>query len=78
MKRQIALSICNKPVLVCADETSDLGHYEQMAVIVRYFDDENNKPVETFIGMQRLTSVDASSIFSNLTTKISEVKVTWD
>lgn len=43
-----------------ADETSNVVHYEQMAEIVRYFDDENNKPVEKCIGIQRLTSVDAS------------------
>jgi len=77
MKRKIALNVCNKSVSVCADETSDVGHYEQMAVIVRYFDDEKNKPVETFIGIQRLTSVNALSIFNNLTTKISEINVTW-
>jgi len=77
MKRKIALNVCNKSVSVCADETSDVGHYEEMAVIVRYFDDDKNKPVETFISIQRLTSVDALSIFSNLPTKIGEINVTW-
>jgi len=51
MKRKIALNVCNKSVSVCTDETSDVGHYEQMAVIIRYFDDEKNKPVKTFIGI---------------------------
>lgn len=73
MKRKIVLIICNKPMSVCDDETNDEGYYEKMAVRVRYIDNENNKPIEKCIVMQRLTSVNASSIFSNLTTKISEV-----
>lgn len=57
-----------------------MGYYEQIALIVRYFDDEKWKPVGTFISIQRLTSVDALSIVNTLlvTSKISEVNIIWN
>jgi hypothetical protein len=60
-----------------ADETSDVGHHEQMAVAVRYFDEDLCKPVEQFIGIQRLTAVDANTIFNSLTNKIAQLNINW-
>jgi hypothetical protein len=48
-----------------ADEISDVGLYEQMAVVVRYFDEDLYKFVEQFIGIQCLTAVDANTIFNS-------------
>lgn len=44
MKRTISSKISNQLISVCADETSDVGHHEQMAVVVRYFDHSKKKP----------------------------------
>lgn len=60
-----------------ADETSDVGHHEQMAVAVRYFDANLSKPVEQFIGIRRLTAVDANTIFNSLTNKIAQFNINW-
>lgn len=49
-----------------ADEASDCGHYEQISVIVRFYDKSLNKPVEYFICMQCLIAVEAQSIFNSL------------
>lgn len=48
-----------------ADETSDCGYHEQMSVIVRYYDDFINSPVEYFIRVKRPTAVDVQSIFDS-------------
>lgn len=77
MKRKISSKIKNKLISICADETSDVGHHEQMSVVVRFFDPSKNKPIEIFIGLQRLHAVDASSIFNSLTEKIKEINVDW-
>jgi len=77
MKHKISSKIKNKLISVCADETSDVGHHEQMSVVVRFFDPSKNKPTEIFIGLQRLHAVDASSIFNSLTEKIKEINVDW-
>ncbi|KAL4113073.1 hypothetical protein QTP88_016764 [Uroleucon formosanum] len=46
------------------DETSDVGHHEQFSIVIRYFDDQMNRPVETFLDLVRLVSVNAESIFT--------------
>lgn len=77
MKRSIKKKINNRPVTIMADETSDVGHHEQMAVAVRYFDEDLCKPVEQFIGIQRLIAVDANTIFNSLTNKIAQLNINW-
>lgn len=77
MKRSIEKKINNRLVTIMADETSDVGHHEQMAVAVRYFDEDLCKPVEQFIGIQRLTAVDANTIFNSLTNKIAQLNINW-
>ncbi|KAE9523137.1 hypothetical protein AGLY_016451 [Aphis glycines] len=49
LKRQLVLSLKNKKISIMADETSDCGHHEQISVIVRFYDESLNKPVEYFV-----------------------------
>jgi hypothetical protein len=60
-----------------ADETSDCGHHEQMAIVLRYFDDKLNSPVEHLVAIRRLTSIDAQAIFNELKVVLSVLKVDW-
>jgi len=47
-------------------ETSDVGHFEQLSIVIRYFDDQINRPVKTFFDLVRLVSVNAESIFTTI------------
>jgi len=77
MKRSIEKKVSNRLVTIMADETSDVGHHEQKSVVVRYFDDQACKSVEQFIGIQRLTAVDANTIFNSLSNKIAQFNINW-
>lgn len=77
MKRSIQKKINNRLITIMADETSDVRHHEQVAVAVRYFDEDLCKPVEQFIGIQHLTAVDANTIFNTLTNKIAQLSINW-
>ncbi|KAF0757116.1 zinc finger MYM-type protein 6-like, partial [Aphis craccivora] len=77
MKRAIQSKIKNQIVSIMADETSDVGHHEQMSVIIRYFDEEKCQPVEHFIGLQRLLSVTSEAIFNSLSNQISNLNIEW-
>lgn len=59
IKRSIINQINNKWISIMADETSDLGHHEQLSIVISYFDICKNRPIKTFIGIQRVTSVNA-------------------
>ncbi|XP_025406720.1 uncharacterized protein LOC112680745, partial [Sipha flava] len=63
MKRKILSKIKNKLISACADETSDVGHHEQMSVVLRFVDPSKNKPTEIFIGLQQI-NVDWSSVLA--------------
>jgi len=68
----------NKKISVIADETSDIGHHEQMSIVIRYFDSNLNQPVEHFVCLQRLTSVNAQSIFDSLNdVLINKLGLSW-
>jgi len=54
--RKISHSVQNKLVSIMTDETSDRGHNEQMAIVLRFFDDKVNTPVEYLVAIRRLTS----------------------
>ena len=73
MIKTITSNVENKFVSIIADETSDCGHYEQLSIVIRFFDEEKNEAVKQFIGLQRLVSVDAQSIFNCLTNTIAQV-----
>ncbi|KAE9536311.1 hypothetical protein AGLY_007100 [Aphis glycines] len=75
--RKISHSVQNKLVSIMADETSDCGHHEQIAIVLRFFDDKLNSPVEHLVAIRRLTSVDTQAIFNELKVVLSELKVNW-
>jgi len=75
--RKISHSVQNKLVSIMADETSDCGYHEQMAIVLRFFDDKVNSPVEHLVAICRLTSVDAQAIFNELKVVLSVLKVDW-
>lgn len=60
-----------------SDETSDTGHHEQLAVLVRYFDYTKNRPVETLLSLKRLKSVNAEDIFNTLTDVLVDYNKKW-
>lgn len=78
LKRKLVSSLKNKKISIMADETSDCGHHEQMSVIVRYYDDITNSPVEYFVCMMRLTAVDSQSIFDSLSSIVEkQLSLSW-
>jgi len=49
MFQEICKRLNGQQIAVIADETSDCGHIEQMAIVVRYFDNVENKPTHRII-----------------------------
>ncbi|XP_025420198.1 zinc finger MYM-type protein 1-like [Sipha flava] len=77
MFQEICKRLNGQQIAVMADETSDCGLIEQMAIVVRYFDDVENKPIELFISLERLETTDAQSIFNVLNTIVHKLKLDW-
>lgn len=77
MFQEICKRLNGQQIAVMADETSDCGHIEQMAIVIRYFDDVENKPIELFISLERLETTDAQSIFNVLNTIVHKLKLDW-
>ena len=65
-------------ISIIADDTTDCSNHEQMSVVVRFFDDDLNRHVEHFIGLRRLTTVDAQSIFDKLEEFLNKLKIDWE
>ncbi|XP_050065981.1 uncharacterized protein LOC126555058 [Aphis gossypii] len=78
MLRSIISSIKCKPVSIIADETTDLGHNEQLSLVIRYFDEDTYMPVERFIGLHRVEKVDSQSIFDELSKMLSSLTIEWN
>uniref|UniRef100_A0A2S2NXT3 Zinc finger MYM-type protein 1 n=1 Tax=Schizaphis graminum TaxID=13262 RepID=A0A2S2NXT3_SCHGA len=78
IKRQFKNTIANKNVSLIADETSDLGHHEQLSIVIRYYDSLKRCPYEQFICMKRMTQVNAQSIFDVLNDTICEYNIKWE
>lgn len=77
--QKLKLKLQNTRIAIMADETSDIGHHEQHSVVFRYFDTITNRPIETFITLRRLLSVDAESIFNVLDDVITcQFKLDWN
>jgi hypothetical protein len=57
------------------NETSDCGHIEQLAIVLRYLDDEQNKPIETFICLKQLVSTTVEFIFNVIKLIILELNL---
>ncbi|XP_025421525.1 zinc finger MYM-type protein 1-like [Sipha flava] len=64
--QNIKNSLKNSFISILADETTDVGHSEQLSIVFRYFDDEKNRPVETYIALKQMKSVTAQAIFDVL------------
>lgn len=64
--KKIQSNLQNSYVSIIADETSDIGHEEQLSIVVRYFDSATYRPVESFITLKRMISVTANSIFQTV------------
>ncbi|XP_050064156.1 uncharacterized protein LOC126552999, partial [Aphis gossypii] len=73
----IISNVQSKPVSIISDDTTDMGHHEQMPIVVRYFDDDTFNPVERFVGLQRLKLVDSQSIFNELSMVLKNLKIQW-
>lgn len=61
-----------------ANETSDFGHHKQILIVTRYFDDEINRSVETFVAIKRMTSVTIKYIFNMLRNFLILILKNWD
>lgn len=57
MIKKIKSDFENSFIPLMADETSDVGHCEQLSVVERYFNQEINRPLETFVALKKMTSV---------------------
>jgi len=68
----------NEKVSIMADKTSDVGHHEQLSIVFRYFDKFKNRPMEQFVCMKRMMSVDAQSIFNALNEIVEEYEIKWE
>ncbi|CAM4643576.1 unnamed protein product [Lepidochelys kempii] len=75
VQQKIVSSLVGKVVSIIADNTTDCGHHEQMSIVVRYFDNEKHSPVEHFVSVQRLLTVDAQSIFDQLNDVLGILKI---
>ncbi|KAL4123221.1 hypothetical protein QTP88_015439 [Uroleucon formosanum] len=64
--QNIKNNIQNSFISIMADETTDVGHFEQLSIVFRYFDEKKNRPVETYITLKRMQSVTAQAIFDCL------------
>lgn len=76
--QNIKTSIQNSFISIIADETSDVGNCEQLSIVIRYFDEGKNKPVETFITLNQMKSVTAQSIFESLNDMLKLIGKNWN
>lgn len=57
IKHSLISKIKNMSISIISDDTSDIGHHEQMSIVLRFFDDENNCPVEYFVTFYSICSI---------------------
>lgn len=74
----IKFNVQDSFISILADETSDVGHHEQISIIIRYFDEEKNRPIETFVSLQRLKSTTAQAIFNSLCSVLDLMNKNWE
>ncbi|CAM5092019.1 unnamed protein product [Eretmochelys imbricata] len=77
VQQKILSSPHGKMVSIIANDTTDCEHHEQMSVVLQYFDNEKHSPVEHFLTVQRLLTVDAQSIFDQLNDILGILKINW-
>jgi hypothetical protein len=64
IKRQLKAVLINEKVSIMADRlvtTITMNNY-LFTVVIRYFDKFKDKPIEQFVRMKRMMTVDATSI----------------
>lgn len=76
--QELKHNIQQVPIAIIADETSDVGHHEQLSIVVRYFSPALNRPIETFVDVKRMLSVTAESIFKSLENVIEQFNLSWN
>jgi len=54
-----------------------VGHHEQLSIVIRHFDKQTNRPIETFVALRRMKSVDAQSIFDAITSILLQLSKNW-
>jgi len=64
----------NSYIPILTDGIIDVGHSEQWSIVIRYFDGEQNRPIETLVALKCMTSVTAQSIFNSV---LKEMKKCW-
>lgn len=78
LKKKIYNSLNQSYISIIADETSDVGHHEQLSIVIRHFNSMTNRPVETFLVLKRMISVNADSIFQAITDVLKDqIKLEW-
>jgi len=77
IRRKISTELCGKKVSIIADETSDVGHNEQMSFVIRYYSSEQKRPVERFFCLRRLLHGDAQTIFLELCDVLNNIGIEW-
>ncbi|XP_060846280.1 zinc finger MYM-type protein 1-like [Rhopalosiphum padi] len=78
IRKQLQDIITDRKISLIADETSDIGHHEQLSIVLRYFDETKNCPIEQFLCLKRMTSVDAQSIFDKMSDVVQEYGIKWE
>ncbi|KAF0749188.1 general transcription factor II-I repeat domain-containing protein 2-like, partial [Aphis craccivora] len=78
LKKKIYNTLKQSYISIIADDTSDVGHYEQLSIVIRHFNSMTNRPVETFLALKRMISVNADSIFQAITDVLKDqMKLEW-
>jgi len=52
--KQIKSSINDCKISIIVDETSDVRHHERLSIVIRHFDKQTNRPIETFVALRRM------------------------
>uniref|UniRef100_A0ABD2WHF9 DUF4371 domain-containing protein n=1 Tax=Trichogramma kaykai TaxID=54128 RepID=A0ABD2WHF9_9HYME len=76
--RNIQNELSGQPFSIIADETSDVSHHEQIAIVLRYVPIGSILPIERFIALKRLKSRDTETIFGAINSTIQDLGASWD
>lgn len=76
--RQIINEVRDQSVSVIADETSDITHHEQLAVVIWYTPIGEDLTVERFVTLRRLKKTDAETIFTDLSETLQDIGGKWE
>ncbi|XP_014221780.1 zinc finger MYM-type protein 1-like [Trichogramma pretiosum] len=76
--RNIQNELSGQPFSIIADETSDVSHHEQIAIVLRYVPIGSILSIERFIALKRLKSTDAETIFGAINSTIQDLGASWD